>query len=174
MQPFPHPNDATHKTWSRLANWLQSSKVWNFVTQLQVTPKWVVWFGPKSNSSELLCLSWLPATLMMIRSKMNEQAWRHHFHTISLWEFFRRSIAANPVVSGPIWPKFELVREFMHVLVTCKYKKDRLKKQPRKGGDTIFPIISQWGISFAMGTRVSIQSASKHYAAFLHPQWCYT
>ena len=33
MQPFPHPNDATHKFWSRLANWLQSyssSKVWNF------------------------------------------------------------------------------------------------------------------------------------------------
>ena len=30
---FPHPNDATHKIWSRLANWLQrysSSKVWNF------------------------------------------------------------------------------------------------------------------------------------------------
>ena len=28
-----HPNDATHKIWSRLANWLQrysSSKVWNF------------------------------------------------------------------------------------------------------------------------------------------------
>ena len=33
MQPFPHPNDATHNIWSRLANWLQrysSSKVWNF------------------------------------------------------------------------------------------------------------------------------------------------
>ena len=31
--PFPHPNDATHKIWSRLANWLQrysSLKVWNF------------------------------------------------------------------------------------------------------------------------------------------------
>ena len=30
---FPHPNDATHKIWSRLANWLQrysSSNVWNF------------------------------------------------------------------------------------------------------------------------------------------------
>ena len=25
------------------------------------------------------------------------------------------------VVSSPIWPKFELVRDFMHVLVTCKY-----------------------------------------------------
>ena len=33
MQPFPHPNDATHKIWLRLANWLQrylSSNVWNF------------------------------------------------------------------------------------------------------------------------------------------------
>ena len=23
MQPFPHPGDATHKIWSRLADWLQ-------------------------------------------------------------------------------------------------------------------------------------------------------
>ena len=44
--------------------------------------------GPKSNSSKLLCLSWLPATLMMIRSKMNELAWRDHFTIISLWEIF--------------------------------------------------------------------------------------
>ena len=46
-----------------------------FLTQGQVTPKWVVGFGPKSNSTKLLCLSWLPATLMM----MNELAWRQHF-----------------------------------------------------------------------------------------------
>ena len=26
----------------------------------------------------------------------------------------------------------------MHVLVTCKYKKDPIKKQPRKGGDIRF------------------------------------
>ena len=83
--------------------------------------------GPKSNSSELLCLSWLPATLMMIRSKMNELARRHHSPIISLWEIFFTSRAANSVVSGPIWPKFELVRDFMHALVTCKYKKDRIK-----------------------------------------------
>ena len=42
--------------------------------------------GPKLKSSELLCLSWLPATLMMIRSKMNELAWRQHFPITSLWE----------------------------------------------------------------------------------------
>ena len=167
MQPFPHPNDATHKIWSRLANWLQrysSSKVWNschsrasnskisgpiwpkikldracmpvlvtsnfdddsiknewanmetpfshyesmgnfldwptglrdiqvrkckiFVIQGQVTPKLLVWSGPKSNSSELLCLFWLPATLMLIWSKMNELAWRQHFPIMCLWEIF--------------------------------------------------------------------------------------
>ena len=57
----------------------------------------------------------------------------------------------------------------MHALVTCKYKKDRIKKQLRKDGDIIFPIISQCGISVAMETRVLIQSAPKHYAAFPHP-----
>ena len=55
-------------------------------------------------------------------------------------------VNGNSVVSGPIWQKFELVRDFMHVLVTCKYKKDQIKKkQPRQGGDIVFPIVSQWG-----------------------------
>ena len=47
-------------------------------------------------------------------------------------KFFRRSRAANSVVSGPIWPKFELVRDFMYVLVTYKYKKDRIKSNREK------------------------------------------
>ena len=40
------------------------------------------------------------------------------------------------------------------------------KKQPRKGGDIVFPIISQWGLSVATETRGLIQSAPKPYAAF--------
>ena len=36
------------------------------------------------------------------------------------------------LVSSPIWPQFELVRDFMHVLVTCKYKKDRIKSNREK------------------------------------------
>ena len=40
---------------------------------------------------------------------------------------FLDSRAANSVISGSTWPKFELVRDFMHVLVTCKYKKDLIK-----------------------------------------------
>ena len=67
---------------------IQVGKCKIFITHGQVTPKWLVWSGPKSNSSELLCLSWLPSTLMMIRSKINELAWRQHFPIISLWGFF--------------------------------------------------------------------------------------
>ena len=121
---------------------IQVQKCEIFVTQGQVTPKWVVWFGPKSNSTELLCLSWLSATLMMIRLKMNELARRHHFPIIGLWEIFRRSMAANSVVSGLIWPKFELVRDFMHALVTCKYKKDRIKSNRENVEIPFFPIKS--------------------------------
>ena len=42
-------------------------------------------------------------------------AWRHHFFSLEV------SNAAYSIVSSPISPKFELVRYFMHVLVTCKY-----------------------------------------------------
>ena len=74
MQPFPHPNDATHKIWSRLANWLQrysSSKVWNF----------------------------------------------------------RHSRAINSKMSGLIWPKIELDRAFMPVLVTNNFDDDSIKNE---------------------------------------------
>ena len=53
-------------------------------------------------------------------------------HYKPMGDFFRRSRAANSVVSGPIWPKFKLIRDFMHVLVTCKYKKDRIKSNREK------------------------------------------
>ena len=33
----------------------------------------------------------------------------------------------NSAALGLIWPKFELVRALMHVIITCKYKKDRMK-----------------------------------------------
>ena len=34
----------------------------------------------------------------------------------------------NSGVGGGIWPKFELLQAFMHVLVTCKNEDDRIKK----------------------------------------------
>ena len=44
----------------------------------------------------------------------------------SIGVFLRRSRAANSVVGGPTWPKFELIHNIMHVLVTSKFEKDRI------------------------------------------------
>ena len=42
------------------------------------------------------------------------------FPIISLWEFFRLSRAANSVVGGQNWPKFELIQDIMHYLQVWK------------------------------------------------------
>ena len=43
--------------------------------------------------------------------------------------FFRRARADNSGVGGGIWPKFELIQAFMHVLVTCKRMIDSKMKE---------------------------------------------
>ena len=58
------------------------------------------------------CMSLLPARMRMIDSKMKEL-----------------ECSANSEVLGPIWPNFELVRDVMDVLVTCKYEEDPIKNE---------------------------------------------
>ena len=55
-----------------------------------------------------------------------------------LWGLFRRSMAANPQVSGPIWPKFELIQDIMRVLITCKFKEDRINSNREKVETSVF------------------------------------
>ena len=85
-------------------------------TQGQITPEWIIRSDPNSNLFKLLCLSLLLASLTQIQLKVTEKSWRHHF--------FHRSRARNSKVTGQIRPKFELVRDFMPVLVTCKLDED--------------------------------------------------
>ena len=47
--------------------------------QGQLTPKSVVRSCQNSNSSEILCMSSLPASIKRIRSKITEKRWRHRF-----------------------------------------------------------------------------------------------
>ena len=49
-----------------------------------------------------------------------------HFKSMG---FFFSSRAANSAVLGRIWPKFELVRDIMIVLATCKYEEDPIKTE---------------------------------------------
>ena len=58
-----------------------------------------------------------------------------------LWvygNFFWRSRAANSVVGGPIWRKFELIQDIMHVLIICKFEKDRINSNGEKVVTLIF------------------------------------
>ena len=49
--------------------------------------------------------------------------------TSLLFDFFRRTRAANSEVSRGIPPKFELIQAFIVVLVTCKNVKDPIKNK---------------------------------------------
>ena len=61
-------------------------------------------------------------------------------HYKYMGKFLDTQRAANFVVSGPICLKFELVRDFMHVLITCKYKKDRIKNNREKVETSFSPL----------------------------------
>ena len=55
----------------------------------------------------------------------------------------------------------------MHVLITCKYKKDRIKTTEKRWRHR-FPHYKSMGVSVAMETGVLIQSAPKPYVDFPH------
>ena len=95
--------------------------------------------GRNSNSSEILWMSSLPTNLKWILSITTEKKWQHRF--------FRRSRAANSQVSSGIWPKFELIQAFMHVLIPCKYQKDCTLNRRDKVETASFPLCL-WGYFF--------------------------
>ena len=75
--------------------------------------------GLKSNSSEILCLSSLSASLKKIRSKLKALSCPQHF--------FRRSRVGNSEVNGWMWPEFELF--YVYSMITCKFDDDTIKPE---------------------------------------------
>ena len=53
-----------------------------------------------------------------------------HYKSIGIFLNAQGQLA--PYFSDPIWPKFKLIRDCMYVLVTCKYKNDRIKNNREK------------------------------------------
>ena len=85
-------------------------------------------------------MSSLPARMRMIDSKMKELECSQDFSHYKYGDFSRRSRAAMSAVLGPIWPKFELVRDVMDVLVTCKYEEDSIKNEGARMDTTFSPL----------------------------------
>ena len=67
--------------------------------QGQLTPQPVVESGRNSDSSELLCISSLPARMKKIQSKMRAQEWLQHFFTLYI-----KSMGNIPDARGQLTP----------------------------------------------------------------------
>ena len=73
-----------------------------------------------------------------IKKKQPRKSGYTVFSIISICGIFRRSRADNSLVHGPIWPKFELILDGMHVLITCKFKMDQMNSNREKVETSIF------------------------------------
>ena len=120
------------KTWWFCFSYYKSMGIFSDA-QGQPTPYSVVRSGRNSNSSKILCMSSLPTSLKRIGSIATEKKW---------WRrLFRRSRAANSIVSSGIWPKFKLIQTFFACPHYLQIWKRSDQKQPRKCDDVVFPII---------------------------------
>ena len=70
--------------------------------------------------------------------------------------FFIGSRAANSAVLGPIWPNFELFRDVMDVLITCKYEEDPVKNEGARVLTTFSPLKPYW--SYVLPWKPEFQS----------------
>ena len=102
--------------------------------QGQITLVLVVVSGRNLNSSKLSCMSSLPARMRMIGASV----FTRFLPLLVYGDFSRRSRAANSAFLRPIWPNFELVRDVMDVLVTCKYEEDPIKNEGARVVTTFF------------------------------------
>ena len=127
--------------------------------QGQITLESVVVSSRNWNSSKLSCMSSLPTRMKMIHTKMKEHECSQdfsHYKSMGIFSDAQGQLTPQSLV------KFELVRDIMVVLVTCKYEEDPIKNE----GASVFPIITLWELSVAMDTRVLIRSCPKHNAIF--------
>ena len=81
-------------------------------------------------------MSLIPARMKKIQSKIKSLECSQDFSKYG--DFSRRSRAANSAVLGPIWPNFELVRDVINVLVTCKYEEDPIKNEGARVVTTLY------------------------------------
>ena len=104
----------------------------NFGAQGQVTPKQIVLSDPESTSFKILCLSSLSTRLMKIQSKLKALSCPQHI--------FWHSRAGNSEVNGCMWPEFQLVQDFMAVLIICKFDEDTIKNEGPFVSTTFSPL----------------------------------
>ena len=85
-------------------------------------------------------MSSIPARMKKIQLKMKAiECSRDFSHYKSMGIFPDAQGQLTTAVHGPIWPNFELVRDVMDVLVTCKYE-DPIKNEGARVDTTFSPL----------------------------------
>ena len=107
----PRSNMKSLSSWQHFPNYVYGS--YRQGIKGQVTPKSIVQSDRNSNSSEILCLSRLSASLIKIQLKLRRLSHRQVHQT---WRF-------------SIWPEFELNRDLIAVLVSCKFEDNSIKSE---------------------------------------------
>ena len=83
-------------------------------------------------------------------------------------DFSRRSRAANSAVNGRIWSNFELVQDFMVVLVTCKNEEDAIKNEGARVFTTLYIFFSSRERADNSGVGGGIWPKFELIQAFIH------
>ena len=133
----------------------------------QITLVFVVLSGRNLDSSKLSYMSSLPARMRLIKSKMKGQEcsqYFSHYKSMGIFrdaqgqltlqslvrsgqisnssEMIRMSLLSASIkkipVHSPIWSNFELVQDFMVVLLTCKNEKDPIKNRGARVFTTLY------------------------------------
>ena len=126
-----------------------------FDNQGQITPRdWSDQARIRTRLRSYNLQSWITASLTKIRPIMNVLAWIHHFPIIVYEKCVQCSRQGRVTLNDPI--------RYLKVL-----RRSDTKGQ-RKGGYTIFPIISQRETLVAITTTVLIQSAANIMQSFPH------
>ena len=76
-------------------------------------------------------MSSLPARMRLIKSKMKELECSQDFSHY-------KSMGIFPDAQAQLWPNFELVRDVMDFLVTCKYEADPIKNEGARVDTTLY------------------------------------
>ena len=83
-------------------------------------------------------MSSIPARMKKIQSKMKALECSQDFSHYKSMGFFPDAQGQLTPVLGPIWPNFELVRDVMDILVTCKYEEDPIKNEGARVDTTLY------------------------------------
>ena len=63
-----------------------------------------------------------------------------HYKSTGIFPDAQGQLHCNSAVLVPIWPNFEVVRDVMDVLFTCKYEEDPIKNEGARVDTTFSPL----------------------------------